>query len=122
MVHSPPVIKILPHLKARYTRFYLEFFKFNEDEARCISCLVPGALMLYSAPTGSSLQVVSLDDILGADLVNKENIVKQPLGRYYWTFQKFPQSFSASSINSVFAWLVLGSGSAVTRLCDCLGR
>ncbi|CAE7478601.1 unnamed protein product [Symbiodinium natans] len=38
---------------ARYTRFYLEFFKFNEDE------------------------VVSLDDILGADLVNKENIVKQ---------------------------------------------
>mmetsp|Transcript_149762 Transcript_149762/g.212920 ORF Transcript_149762/g.212920 Transcript_149762/m.212920 type:complete len:86 (-) Transcript_149762:113-370(-) len=38
---------------ARYTRFYLDFFKFNEDE------------------------VVSLDDILGADLVNKENIVKQ---------------------------------------------
>eukprot|EP00441_Pelagodinium_beii_P009580 CAMPEP_0197692014 /NCGR_PEP_ID=MMETSP1338-20131121/110515_1 /TAXON_ID=43686 ORGANISM="Pelagodinium beii, Strain RCC1491" /NCGR_SAMPLE_ID=MMETSP1338 /ASSEMBLY_ACC=CAM_ASM_000754 /LENGTH=142 /DNA_ID=CAMNT_0043274629 /DNA_START=59 /DNA_END=487 /DNA_ORIENTATION=- len=37
----------------RYTRHFLEFFKFNEDE------------------------VVSLDDILGADLVNKENIVKQ---------------------------------------------
>ena len=26
-----------------------------------------------------STKVVSLDDILGADLVNKENIVKQPL-------------------------------------------
>eukprot|EP00931_Biecheleriopsis_adriatica_P089134 TRINITY_DN63310_c0_g1_i1.p1 TRINITY_DN63310_c0_g1~~TRINITY_DN63310_c0_g1_i1.p1 ORF type:complete len:227 (+),score=40.46 TRINITY_DN63310_c0_g1_i1:73-753(+) len=37
----------------RHTRYYLEFFKFNEDE------------------------VVSLDDILGADLVNKEAIVKQ---------------------------------------------
>eukprot|EP00913_Durusdinium_trenchii_P012778 g11996.t1 len=38
---------------AKYTNFYMEFFKFNEDE------------------------VVSLDDILGADLVNKEAIVKQ---------------------------------------------
>eukprot|EP00435_Cladocopium_sp_Y103_P060724 s896_g22.t1 len=38
---------------AKYTNFYLDFFKFNEDE------------------------VVSLDDILGADLVNKEAIVKQ---------------------------------------------
>jgi len=29
----------------------------------------------------STAEVVSLDDILGADLVNKEAIVKQPLGR-----------------------------------------
>eukprot|EP00440_Ansanella_granifera_P065551 gb/GFBE01071092.1/.p1 GENE.gb/GFBE01071092.1/~~gb/GFBE01071092.1/.p1 ORF type:complete len:227 (+),score=50.94 gb/GFBE01071092.1/:1-681(+) len=37
----------------KHTRYYLEFFRFNEEE------------------------VVSLDDILGADLVNKEAIVKQ---------------------------------------------
>ena len=61
--------------EARYTRFYLDFFKFNEDEAH-------ETPVLTVPPVGSpSTKVVSLDDILGADLVNKENIVKQPLAK-----------------------------------------
>ena len=104
--------------EARYTRFYLDFFKFNEDEAH-------ETPVLTVPPVGSpSTKVVSLDDILGADLVNKENIVKQPLAKQTRGVCASSSPFPfVEKMEHLFSSLVFrGSGSAATRLCAFLGR